>query len=37
MTRDQIQTAPEYDPAQPVDGAFEQQLFEHYGRPGYWP
>jgi hypothetical protein len=33
MTRDQIETAPEYDPAQPVDRAFEQRLFEHYGRP----
>lgn len=37
MTREQIEAAPAYDPAQPVDRAFEQRLFEHYGRPGYWP
>jgi hypothetical protein len=37
MTREQIEKAPEYDPARIVDRAFEQRLFEHYGRPGYWP
>lgn len=36
MTREQIEQAPDYDPAQLVDQAFEQRLFEHYGRPGYW-
>ena len=36
MNREQIEKAPDYDPAQPVDRAFEQRLFEHYGRPGYW-
>jgi hypothetical protein len=37
MTREQIEQAPEYDPAHLVDRAFEERLFEHYGRPGYWP
>ena len=37
MTREQIEKAPDYDPAQLVDRAFEQRLFEHYGRPAYWP
>ena len=36
MNREQIEKAPDYDPAQPVDRAFEQRLFEHYGRPDYW-
>jgi hypothetical protein len=36
MAREQIEKAPDYDPAQLVDRAFEQRLFEHYGRPGYW-
>jgi len=36
LTRAQIQGAPEYDRARPVDRAYEQRLFSHYGRPTYW-
>jgi len=36
VTRAQIQTSPEYDPAREVDRAYETQLHDHYGVPRYW-
>ena len=36
LTRAQIESAPEYDRRLPVDREYEQRLFAHYGRPGYW-
>jgi hypothetical protein len=36
MTREQIEQAPEYDPDRIVDRPFEEQLYGHYRRPGYW-
>jgi len=36
VTRAQIQTSPEYDPARAVDRAYEMQLHDHYGVPRYW-
>ena len=36
ITRAQIENSPEYDPAQPVERAYEQQLHGHYGQPRYW-
>jgi sporulation protein YlmC with PRC-barrel domain len=34
--REVIQTAPEYDPAAPVNREYEIQLYDYYGRPVYW-
>jgi hypothetical protein len=31
-----IRSAPPYDPSRPVTRAYEQALYAHYGRPGYW-
>lgn len=36
LTHAQIESAPEYDRRRPVDREYEQRLFAHYGRPGYW-
>lgn len=36
LTRDQIRSSPAYDPGQPLARSQEQQLFGHYGKPGYW-
>ena len=36
MTRDRIQASPEYDPSQPVNRAYEEKLYDFYGRPKYW-
>jgi uncharacterized protein YrrD len=36
-TRDEIRTAPEFDPRKPITREYESLLWEHYGRPGYWP
>jgi hypothetical protein len=36
VTRQQIQTSPEYDPAAPVSRDYENLLHEHYGREKYW-
>lgn len=36
LTREQIANAPEFDPAQTVDRAFEERYFGYYGYPVYW-
>jgi hypothetical protein len=36
LQRDEIRSAPEYDPNVPVDRDLESRLVAHYGRPGYW-
>ncbi len=36
VTRAQIKNCPEYDPARPVERAYETQLYGHYGQPRYW-
>ena len=36
VTRAQIKISPEYDPARPVERAYETQLYGHYGQPRYW-
>ncbi len=36
LDRDAIRGAPEYDPAQPVNRAFEDRLYDYYGQPKYW-
>jgi PRC-barrel domain len=36
LKRAQIQDAPAYDRARPIEREYEQRLFSHYGRPTYW-
>ena len=36
VTRDAIQTSPEYDPSRPLSREHESALYEHHGRPAYW-
>lgn len=36
MTKDQIENAPEFDPSAPVNRAYEERLYDYYGRPVYW-
>ncbi|HEX6981095.1 MAG TPA: PRC-barrel domain-containing protein [Alphaproteobacteria bacterium] len=36
LTRAQVKAAPAYDPARPVDRAYEDRLFSFYGRVPYW-
>ncbi len=36
ITRARITNSPEYDPARPVERAYETQLYDHYGQPRYW-
>lgn len=36
LTVEQIRQAPEYDPAAPVNRAYEEKLYDFYGRPKYW-
>jgi hypothetical protein len=37
LTRDKIRNAPAWDGTLPISREFESELFDHYGRPGYWP
>lgn len=36
LTRDAIRNGPRFDPAEPVNRAYESQLYDYYGRPRYW-
>ncbi|MDN2580082.1 PRC-barrel domain-containing protein [Aquibium sp. ELW1220] len=36
LTRDRIRNAPEFDPAQTVDRAYEERFHDYYGYAGYW-
>jgi len=36
ITRAQGRDSPEYDPALPVERAYETQLHGHHGQPRYW-
>lgn len=36
LTREEIKSAPEWDPNAPLDREYETRLHEHYGRPPYW-
>ena len=36
LEREQLRTSPEYDPANPIERAYETRMFGHYARPGYW-
>jgi hypothetical protein len=36
LTRAAIKGAPQYDPNQPVNRAYEEHLYDYYGRQRYW-
>lgn len=36
LTRDEIKSSPEYDPTREIERAYEERLYSHYGRSGYW-
>lgn len=36
VTRAKVEQAPEFDPGEPVNRAYELKLFDFYGRPVYW-
>ena len=36
LAREQVEKAPEYDPAMPVNREYEELLYDFYGRPKYW-
>jgi len=36
LSRGELKDAPQYDEMSPVDRAQEIDLFNYYGRPGYW-
>lgn len=36
LTRDAIQSAPEFFDSTPITREYENQLYSHYGRPPYW-
>jgi hypothetical protein len=36
ISADQVKQAPEWKPGEPVDRAFEERVYDHYGRPRYW-
>jgi uncharacterized protein YrrD len=36
LKRETIKNSPEYDPTQPVERGYEERLYRHYGRRGYW-
>ncbi len=36
LDRESIKNAPRYEPSSVITREFEQELYDHYGRPGYW-
>ena len=36
LGREKIRTSPEYDPARPIERAYETRLYGHYAQPRYW-
>ena len=36
LTRDEIKASPEYRGLGAVDRPYEERLYQHYGRTGYW-
>lgn len=36
LSRETIESRPEFDPAMPVNREYEVQLYDYYGRPVYW-
>lgn len=36
LTRDQIESCPEFEPTEPINRRLEERLYDYYGRPRYW-
>lgn len=36
LTQEEIKNSPAFDPSVAIDRSYEEQLFDHYGRPTYW-
>lgn len=36
ISEEAIRSCPAYDPAQPINRKYEEQLYDYYGRPHYW-
>lgn len=36
LRQETVKNSPEYDPAKPVSRAYEEALYDHYGRSPYW-
>lgn len=36
LTKDTVKDSPAWDPTVPVDRAYEERLYDYYGRPAYW-
>jgi hypothetical protein len=36
LTRAQIKGSPEFDPREPINRRYEEQLYNYYGLPAYW-
>jgi hypothetical protein len=36
LAQESIRNHPEYDPSEPVNRAYEERLYDYYGRPKYW-
>jgi hypothetical protein len=36
LTKQGVESAPEYDPTRPLARDYESRLFGHYGRRSYW-
>lgn len=36
MSKEQVQNSPAFDPSQPINRAYEERLYDFYGRPRYW-
>ena len=36
LERQVVKDSPEFDPSQPVNRRYEEQLYDYYGRPAYW-
>lgn len=36
LLRETIKNSPKYDPSAPVNRAYEERLYDYYGRPRYW-
>ncbi|MBD3384101.1 PRC-barrel domain containing protein [candidate division KSB1 bacterium] len=36
LSQESVKQSPEYDPSQPVNREYEENLYDYYGRPRYW-
>ena len=36
LTKHAIQNSPEFNPAEPINRKYEEELYDYYGRPVYW-